>query len=104
MTKTEEERIRNIEDVLLLLPRDIGDIKESSKATEQHLEMINGSLGNLDDRVEDVETRHEYIDKQNAEKKDEKKERKKQTWMWAGFIVSIIAVSEAIAALLYSVL
>ena len=98
MTKTETERLRGIEDALLLLPIELKGIHKAGKETVEHLEMINGSLGNLDERVGDIEIRHKYQDKQEEEDKEEDKESTLAKWRIIGYTLSVIAASSGIAA------
>ncbi len=67
VTDNEEVRLRALEDALLLLPTELQGIHLSVKSLEDHLEMINGSLGSFDKRIGDIEDKHEYEDKREKE-------------------------------------
>ena len=69
MTKTEEDRIRAIEDTLLILPTELKAIKEGQEEIVEHLETINGTFGEFDDRLHTVETKWDYQEKNKEDKK-----------------------------------
>ena len=70
----DEKRIRAIEDTLLLLPTELKEIKEGQIEIVEHLETINGSFGEFDDRLHKVETKWDYQEKNKKAKKEDKKQ------------------------------
>ena len=96
MTKTEEDRIRAIEDTLLILPTELKAIKEGQEEIVEHLETINGTFGEFDDRLHTVETKWDYQEKN----KEEKKENKKQLFNLSHLIIAGVAACPGIIILI----
>ena len=89
MSTVEEERIRKVEDTLLLIPTEFDKITSTQTEIVEHLEQINGSFGEFDERIHAVETKWDY-----KEKRDEENTASKgQMYVLAGIIItSIVAV------------
>ena len=87
------DRIRKVEDTLLLLPQELTAIKDGQTEIVEHLEIINGTFGELDDRVHKVETKWDYQEK----REDEKVTGVTRFLIFAGFVVTVfVALQGAI--------
>ena len=97
MSTTEEERIRKVEDTLLLLPPQLEAIRNTQVEIIEHLEDINGSFGELDQRIYKVETKWEY----QEHKIEDKKEGKKHFLNLGNFIIAgVVAIQGIIVSFL----
>jgi len=94
-----EKRIRAVEDTLLLLPTQLEDIKDTQQEIVEHLEVINGSFGELDERVHKVETKWDYQEKNDEKKKVNKREFLNLTNIIIGGVVAIQALLVSVIAL-----
>ena len=74
MSTKEEDRIRKIEDTLLLIPQEFDKITSTQAEIVEHLEQINGSFGDFDDRLRSIETIQDYDDMRKGEKKEGKRQ------------------------------
>ena len=92
MTNSEEDRIRKIEDTLLLLPIELQEIKDGQGEIVEHLEVINGSFGQFDSRLHSVETKWDYQEK----REDEKDEDRKHLYAAAGIIVAVVVALQSV--------
>ena len=92
MSTKEEERIRKVEDTLLLIPQEFDKITSSQTEIVEHLEQINGSFGEFDERIHAVETKWDYKEKQDKEKIASKN----QMYALAGIIVTAIIAVQGI--------
>ena len=92
MEEVSEERVRKIEDTLLLLPAQLEAINDNQVEIKEHLEVINGSFGDFDDRLSSVETIQDYDDM----RKGEKKESKRAFLNFGNFIIGAIIATQAI--------
>ena len=101
MTK-EEERIRKIEDALLILPSELEKITDTQAEIVEHLEIINGTFGDLDDRVHKVETKWDYQEKNKETKKEEKKESKNQFFNLTNLIIALIVATQGLIVLIFA--
>ena len=92
MSTTEEERIRKVEDTLLLIPTEFDKITATQTEIVEHLEQINGSFGEFDERIHTIETKWDY-----KEKRDEEKTASKgQMYALAGTIIAAIIAVQGI--------
>ena len=92
MSTKEEDRIRKIEDTLLLIPTEFDKITSTQVEIVEHLEQINGSFGEFDERIHSVETKWNY-----KEKRDEEKTASKgQMYILAGIIIAAIIAVQGI--------
>lgn len=96
MPKTIEEKVRAIEDTLLILPVQLDAIKSNQEDIKEHLENINGSFGDFDDRLRSVETIQDYDDM----RKGEKKESKKTFISASGVVIAGIALTQGLVVAL----
>ncbi len=94
----DEKRIRIIEDTLLLLPAQLTDIKNGQTEIVEHLETINGTFGDFDDRLHSVETKWDYQEKN----KEDKKENKKQLFNLSHLIIAGLALIPGITVLIFA--
>lgn len=94
MPTIEEERIRKVEDTLLLLPPQLEAIRDTQTEIVDHLEQINGSFGEFDERIHKVETKWDYQEK----RKEEKNTDKKHYYAVGGLVVAAIAALNGIIA------
>lgn len=95
--ESDEERLRKIEDTLLLLPSELRDIKNTQVDIVEHLETINGSIGEFDDRVHIIETLHAYEERD----KKTKKEEKDRSYIIYGLIIALIAAAPGVASFIH---
>ncbi len=94
----EETRIRKVEDALLLLPTQLTSIEGGQEDIKEHLEIIDGALGEFDDRIHSVETRWDYQDK----RKEEKKEDKKSFISTTNVIIAGIAITQGVIVTIFA--
>ena len=92
MSEVIEDRVRKIEDTLLLLPVQLESINDNQVEIKEHLETINGTFGDFDDRLRSVETIQDYDDM----RKGEKKESKRAFLNFSNFIIGAIIATQAI--------
>ena len=92
MTDPEEDRLRRVENTLLLLPIELTAIKEGQLEIVEHLETINGSFGEFDNRLHSVETKWDYQEKQEEGITADRK----QMYALAGIIITAIVAVEGV--------
>lgn len=92
MPKTIEEKVRSIEDTLLILPIQLEAINDNQLEIKEHLENINGTFGEFDERLRSVETIQDYDDM----RKGEKKEGKRAFLNLSNFILALVVGTQGI--------